>query len=204
MSTSDPSAQQRDLGAILVGLGALLLFISLFLDWYEPGRNAWAVFEVWDLVLAGLAVAGLAGALARLGLVGERWERGMAWSGGLALVIVVFSLINHPPAADGAGTMIGIWLALIATVVMLGGFAIARARISLVIEVTGRTPPRRGGAGLAGLGALRRHRRSTPPVTPTPPEPPASAPPAGPSPDEEPTRPHAREAPGEDAADTES
>ena len=55
--SSPPSAQRGDAGAILLGLGALLLFISLFLHWYQPGRSAWAVFEVWDLVLAGLALA---------------------------------------------------------------------------------------------------------------------------------------------------
>lgn len=213
MSTSDTPPQHRDLGAILVGLGALLLFISLFLHWYEPGRSAWKVFEVWDLVLAGLAVAGVLGALARLGLVEARWERWMGPAGALSFVIVVISLVNHPPAADGAGTMIGIWLALAATVVMLAGVAIARARISLVIELTDRMAPREAGAGF-GLGAWRRHRRTRPPATPvsdpmapppasSPPATPPSVPEADPAADEQPTRPHIQDPPAAGEADPE-
>lgn len=210
MPTSDSPRQQRDLGAILVGLGALLLFISLFLHWYEPGRSAWTVFEVWDLVLAGLAAAGVLSALARLGLVGIQGER---WTGpisALAFVVVVLSLVNHPPAAEGAGPMIGIWLALAATVVMLAGVVIARARVSLVIELTDRSPPREGRGGL-GLSAWHRHRRApTPAAAPQDPMAPGpeSTPPARPpslldAEDEQPTRPHVADPPPPGEADLE-
>ena len=49
-------------GPVLVGLGALILLISLFLDWYQPAVTAWEAFEVLDLLLAALAIAALVAA----------------------------------------------------------------------------------------------------------------------------------------------
>ena len=48
-------------GPVLVGLGALVLLVSLFLDWYEPDVTAWEAFEVLDLLLAALARRGARG-----------------------------------------------------------------------------------------------------------------------------------------------
>ena len=48
---------------MLVGLGALILLISLFLDWYQPNVTAWEAFEVLDLLLAALAIAALVAAV---------------------------------------------------------------------------------------------------------------------------------------------
>ena len=44
-------------GQALVAVGAIVLIVSLFLSWYEPGRTAWTVFEVWDVVLAAIGRA---------------------------------------------------------------------------------------------------------------------------------------------------
>ena len=44
---------------LLIGAGAMLLIVSLFLKWYQPGIDTWEIFEVWDLVLAVLAIAAL-------------------------------------------------------------------------------------------------------------------------------------------------
>ena len=41
---------------MLLALGALLLLVSLFLDWYGP-LTAWNAFEVTDVLLAALAIA---------------------------------------------------------------------------------------------------------------------------------------------------
>ena len=46
-------------GPVLVGLGALLLLVSVFLDWYEPNVTAWQAFEVLDLLMAALSLAAL-------------------------------------------------------------------------------------------------------------------------------------------------
>ncbi|MBW3609512.1 MAG: protein translocase subunit SecF [Actinobacteria bacterium] len=55
-------------GMLLIGAGAILLFVSLFLEWYDPRLDAWEIFEVWDLVLALLAIVALVAAASRLGI----------------------------------------------------------------------------------------------------------------------------------------
>ncbi|MEA2147394.1 MAG: hypothetical protein QOG59_2981, partial [Solirubrobacteraceae bacterium] len=208
--SSPPNAQRGDAGAILLALGALLLFISLFLHWYQPGRSAWAVFEVWDLVLAGLALAAILAALGRLGIARERREHWMTVPSAAAFVIVVSSLLNHPPAAAGEGPMIGIWLALVASIVMLAGVATSMARVSLVIEKTERSHGARSAPGAVpglGLGRLRRRagakrpgagatmpRAGAPvppsaPPSPSPPRPSSSVSPTTPEPPPRPPAP---------------
>jgi peptidoglycan/LPS O-acetylase OafA/YrhL len=126
-------------GQAVVAIGAIALIVSLFLSWYEPGRSAWTVFEVWDIVLAAIGIASLAAIVpARRTdvrdehIVPERWLPALA---GAALVIVVVSLINHPPAARGASPEVGAWLALGAVVLLAAGAILSRARISLVISL---------------------------------------------------------------------
>lgn len=131
-------------GTLVGALGAILLLTSLFLHWYQPGLSAWTTFEVWDLVLAALALATLVGSAADLG-----W-----WRGPLpgvrnltiaiaALVIVVGALVNHPPAAVGRDAEAGAWLALAATALMAAGAFLGEARISLSLSVD------RSGSGAA-------------------------------------------------------
>ncbi len=43
-------------GFALAAIGAVVLFVSLFLNWFEPGLDAWTVFEIEDLLLAALAL----------------------------------------------------------------------------------------------------------------------------------------------------
>ena len=126
-------------GQALVAIGAIALIVSLFLSWYEPGRSAWTVFEVWDVVLAAIGIAALASIVrARRTdgrdehVVPERWLPALA---GAALVIVVVSLINNPPTARGASPEVGAWLALGAAVLLAAGAILSRARISLVISL---------------------------------------------------------------------
>jgi hypothetical protein len=125
-------------GQVLVVLGAIALIVSLFLHWYEPGRSAWTVFEVWDLVLAAIGVAAI-GAVVPLHrggaddfLVPPHWLPAL---GGAAFVIVVVALVNHPPAARGAGLELGAWIALAAVIVLGAGAILSRARIALVITL---------------------------------------------------------------------
>src|SRR5204863_40540 len=42
----------RTVAAVIVVLGGALLFASLFVEWYDPGADAWTAFEILDLVLA--------------------------------------------------------------------------------------------------------------------------------------------------------
>jgi hypothetical protein len=54
-----------EVGPILVALGAALLLVSLFQDWYGP-LSAWEAFEVVEVLLTGLAVAALIVAVGQL------------------------------------------------------------------------------------------------------------------------------------------
>ena len=44
--------RRLEAGPLLVTLGALLLLVSLFLNWYTGEITAWQGFEVWDLLSA--------------------------------------------------------------------------------------------------------------------------------------------------------
>lgn len=140
MATASKRARASDVtrfevGVVLLALGGVVLLISLFLDWYEPGRSAWRVFEVWDLVLAAAAVVALWAAAGHVGWTHPLSQRWLLIPGISAFVIVFESLLNHPPAAVGYGPMFGIWLALLASIVMIAGAAMSIARVSVAIEI---------------------------------------------------------------------
>jgi len=123
-----------------VGLGAALLLLSLFLNWYRRGVDAWTAFEAWDLILAALAVVALVAVLSRLGFGAPRPASWMIGPGVASLVIVVFLIINPPPVvagADASGT--GLWLALVAAILMALGALLSVARVS--VALTTATPP---------------------------------------------------------------
>jgi hypothetical protein len=131
-----PTARSLEAGLLLVGAGAILLFVSLFLDWYHPGLDAWTVFEVWDLLLALLAVAALAAVAGRLGFGPQRPASWLIGPSAAAFAIVLFAIVNHPPAAAATGSdpASGLWLALAASVLMLAGMALSVARISVALN----------------------------------------------------------------------
>jgi hypothetical protein len=128
---------QIPVGPLVASIGAVLLIVSLFLDWYDQ-ITGFTVFEVLDLVLVSLALLTIASLLAGLGLV--RWSLSAEATLGvavLALVIVASQIVNHPPAAAGAGGPskdTGIWLALAATGLMVAGAVLGYARFSLAVE----------------------------------------------------------------------
>ncbi|HEV2775472.1 MAG TPA: hypothetical protein VGV90_07765 [Solirubrobacteraceae bacterium] len=184
-------ARTIEAGMLLIGAGAILLIVSLFLEWYEPGIDAWEIFEVWDLVLALLAVVALVAVASRLGFGPPRpasWLIGPALA---ALVIVLYLLINPPPLTpdiDGDPST-GLWLALAAAILMTAGALLTVARISVAINPGdshgggpggrfGRTGPGdpvagdpvdRGpvGPGPGGLGGPGPGPGGTPPTEPT-------------------------------------
>jgi hypothetical protein len=133
--SAGPGAARVEAGVALVAIGAALLFVSLFIDWYQPGQSAWHVFEVWDLVLAGLSLVALVAVAGRLRLAPARPDSWLVVPSVAAFVIVFASLVNHPPAAIGKDPMFGIWLALVAAVLMLVGVVPAVARVSVAINI---------------------------------------------------------------------
>jgi hypothetical protein len=158
-----------DGGAIAAGLGALLLFVSLFLDWFQPSLSAWTVFETLDMVLALLCLATFILIVPKvLGrpIAGGPPESLILVVGAAAFVIVGIQLLNHPPAAVGLDEATGAWLALAGSVLMLVGAILSRARITISVAARESAPAARP--------------RSSAAAAPPPPEPPPSpaAPPA--------------------------
>jgi hypothetical protein len=137
--------REIDAGPVAAAVGALLLLVSLFLDWFEPGVSAWTVFEVLDLVLAALALAALVALLDRLGLGLPGGSDAMAVGagavvalGGVALLVVISQLLNHPPAAFGRELESGAFLGLAGAALMLGGGILSVGRVSFAVSVDER------------------------------------------------------------------
>ena len=127
-------ARTIEAGMLLIGAGALLLLVSLFLEWFDPGLEGWDVFEVWDLVLAALAIVALVAVASRLGVGAPRpasWLIGPAIA---ALVIVLYALIDPPPVLAEGDPSTGLWLALAAALLMTAGAVLSVARISVAIN----------------------------------------------------------------------
>ena len=148
------NARRIDAGPLVALVGALALLVSLFLDWFRPHLSAWDVFEIVDLVLAAaavvtiLAAAGLAGL--RMPEVPAAW---LGWAAGIALVLVVATLLDHPPAAHGLDPQEGLWIALAGAVLMAAGAVLSLAQVHIRVDVEGR----------------RRRRVHDDPTTPMPP-----------------------------------
>ena len=130
-------------GPVLVGLGALVLLVSLFLDWYQPHVTAWDAFEIVDLLLAALALAALAGAVGAIRpdatVVGRHWLPGIVLA---AVVVVAVQIIDGPPGMVGEPDT-GAWLALGAAAVMAVGTLLTLGRVSFALTVEGRDTRRR-------------------------------------------------------------
>lgn len=134
MPTTGPKdVRNLEAGTLLLGVGAVLLFISLFLEWYQPNVTAWEIFEVWDLVLALLAAGAIFALASRFGYGAPRPASHVFGPGIAALVIVLFAILDPPPLTSGIdgdpGT--GLWLALAATVLMALGALLSVARVSV-------------------------------------------------------------------------
>ena len=170
LPTGTLSSMERriDGGALAAGLGALLVFVSLFLDWFEPDLSAWTVFETLDMVLAVLCLATfflvVPAALGRP-VVGGPPESLLVGVGAAAFVIVGIQLLNHPPAAIGLDEEVGAWLALGGSVLMLVGGVLSRTRITF--SIAPREP-----------GEPRSRQRATAAAATPPPAEPATPPPA--------------------------
>jgi hypothetical protein len=128
-----------EVGPLLAALASIVLLVSLFLRWFDTGATAWEVFEIVDLLLAAAAVACLLAAVSALGAPGPAIDpRVLAWSSLVALVLVVQALLDHPPAARELDPDLGLWLALVAAVLMAVGALLALARVRISLDVQAR------------------------------------------------------------------
>ena len=134
---SDERQGELPVGPLLAAVGAVLLIVSLFLDWYET-ISGFTIFEFIDLLLVLLALATIASLAGGMGLLRPAPSSTVSLGVALFTVFVVVSqIINDPPAvALGAGPDkdIGIWLALSGAALMVAGAVLGYARISLAVE----------------------------------------------------------------------
>lgn len=130
-------------GPLLLLLGAVLLLVSLFLDWYDDAVNAWEAFEALDLVLAAIAVAVGAAAAGLLSpdvaVIDRRWVPLLALA---ALVVVVSQLLDPPPSVPGDELEAGAWLALAGSVLLALGAVLTFGRVHFAFSYEGRDPRR--------------------------------------------------------------
>lgn len=136
-----PQRAQLPVGPLVAAVGAALLIVSLFLDWYDQ-LTGFTVFEFLDLLLVLLALATIASLVGGLGLVRPAPSPGVSLAVAIFTVLVVASqVVNDPPAVAGAigpGKEIGIWLALAGAALMVVGAVLGYARISLAVEARRR------------------------------------------------------------------
>jgi hypothetical protein len=168
-----PRQTQLAVGPLVASVGAVLLIVSLFLDWYE-GVTGFTAFEFLDLLLVLLALATIASLAGGLGLVRPAPSPTISLAVAIFTIFVVLTqIINDPPAVVLTGTEqdIGIWLGLSGAALMLAGAVLGYASLSLSFEPRSRD----SGHDVTGVGS------SPPPDRPQPGRPVAS--------DDDPTRP---------------
>ena len=121
--------ERFDAGTGLVAVGAVLLLVSLFIDWYDPAATPGRSSSRSTSLLAGAAVCGLLAVAPRFG------------TGGLGRALPVISvvavrrscvvqLIDPPPVVRDSDLATGAWLALAATATMAARRDARRRRAS--------------------------------------------------------------------------
>jgi hypothetical protein len=145
--------RRLEAGPLLVTLGALLLLVSLFLDWFTPGITAWEAFEVWDLVLFVLALAAIAAGAGVTAQDVDVVDRRLLPAGvAAATVIVASQILDPPPAAAGQDPDTGAWLALASALVMCAGAVLTFGRVRMAVIVEGRESRRQRVAAVDARG----------------------------------------------------
>lgn len=134
-------SRRVDVATGLVAAGALLLLVSLFLEWYDPDVTAWRAFEALDLLLAALALGAVAIAAGALDRALPPAHSRLPALAGAGLVIVAVQLIDPPPAVRDGDLRTGAWLALVGAALMAVGAALTVARVSISFDVRDRPPP---------------------------------------------------------------
>lgn len=139
--------RRLDAGALVAAAGAVLLAVTLFLDWYgddAEGVSGWNVFEVIDLLLAVIALLAISTFLNRFGVDRRLPDVSLVALGLAALVLVASQLANEPPAVtfgDDIEPKTGAWLALAGAALLLAGALMSLARVSFSVERREPSPP---------------------------------------------------------------
>ncbi|MGK2938265.1 MAG: hypothetical protein ACSLFR_10750 [Solirubrobacteraceae bacterium] len=135
--TEDP--QRFEAASLAALFGAVLLLVSPFLTWFDPGGSAWTLFELLDLVLVGIALyIGVTATTRLLDVDRGADPRGVPIAGGVALAAVLATMLEPPPVALDASTGFGAWLALLGSVIILAAGLLDLARVSVTVSVGAR------------------------------------------------------------------
>ena len=126
-------------GEIVAGAGGVLLLVSLFLDWYSvPSEvpsgaldrqlssvDAWTAFSVVDILLALVALLGIALALSQV--VGRGPALPVALGvitttlGLAATLLTLYRILNQPGPNELIGVEVGAWIGLVACLAVFLG-----------------------------------------------------------------------------------
>jgi hypothetical protein len=129
-----PRQTRVPVGPLVAAVGAVVLIVSLFLDWYDS-LSGFTVFEFLDLLLVLLALATIASLAGGLGVLRPAPSPTISLAVAVFTVYVVASQVIHdPPLGIGREREIGIWLALAGALLMVVGAVLGYARISLAVE----------------------------------------------------------------------
>jgi len=124
-------------GEWITGLSGLVLFVSLFLPWYQVDDitldlSAFQAFAVFDVMLLLLAVAGMGvfvvTAVQKTPAVGIAVEALVTVLAGVVSILLVFRVLNLPDPLDsipGGGRAAFAWVGLAATWGVLVGSVVA-------------------------------------------------------------------------------
>ena len=138
-------------GPLIAAGGGLLLFISLFLDWFDILGSAWEFMDIVDVLLALLALTAVAiGAMLATGNTTNlpRTPSSIVTTAGIVAFTILATFI-----LEGDEHKFGIFLSLIGAIAMIvGGLQLARG---------------------AGVTATEPRTRVQEPASPPPPPPPA-------------------------------
>lgn len=135
--TEEP--QRFEAASLAALFGAVLLLVSPFLTWFDPGGSAWSLFELLDLVLIFLALyVGVTATLLLLEVHPGTDRRGVPIAGGAALIAVFATMVEPPPVAQDASLGFGAWLALFGALIILAAGLLDLARVSVTVSVGGR------------------------------------------------------------------
>ena len=194
-------------GEMIAGIAGIVLFISMFMDWYGVkvktslgtfggglgGPDAWQAFSLIDLILfvVCVVVIGVAVMRALNRMPDLPWPAAtiVTVAGAIGLLLILFRLLVQPfDVPDGVDVTrkLGIWIGLLsAAAITYGGWR--------AMQESGATSSSGGAPGTDASAAAV-------PTTPMPPTPPASSP-SAPTPPAEPATPEGADAPPPAAAD---
>jgi uncharacterized membrane protein len=109
-------------GEVIAGIGGLVLLVSLFTSWYVGGVSAWEALTVIDVILALVALLGIALLVTQAIMRRPGWPVALSvltsTLGFIAAVLVLLRIVDLPETDGLAG---GVWLALAGVIALTAG-----------------------------------------------------------------------------------